>query len=82
MQSRLLRRILLIVGLLVVVLVAGTVGFVFIEGYPWLDAFYMTLTTITTVGYGRFGLSATLAASSIRSSSSSASAPSSWRAAP
>jgi voltage-gated potassium channel len=52
MQSRLLRRILLIVGLLVIVLVAGTVGFVFIEGYPWFDAFYMTLTTITTVGYG------------------------------
>jgi voltage-gated potassium channel len=52
MQRRLVRRILLIVGLLVVVLAVGTVGFVFIEGYPWLDAFYMTLTTITTVGYG------------------------------
>jgi voltage-gated potassium channel len=38
--------------LLIVVLVVGTVGFVFIEGYPWFDAFYMTLTTITTVGYG------------------------------
>jgi len=52
MHSRLLRRILLIVGLLVVVIVVGTVGFVFIEHYPWFDAFYMTLTTITTVGYG------------------------------
>ena len=52
MQSRLLRRILLIVGLLVVVIVVGTVGFVFIEHYPWFEAFYMTLTTITTVGYG------------------------------
>jgi voltage-gated potassium channel len=51
-MQRLLRRIFLIVGLLIVVLVVGTVGFVFIEGYPWFDAFYMTLTTITTVGYG------------------------------
>ena len=52
MQSRLLRRMLLIVGLLVVVIVVGTVGFVFIEHYSWFEAFYMTLTTITTVGYG------------------------------
>ena len=34
-------------------LVIGTVGFVVIEGYPWFDAFYMSLTTITTVGYRR-----------------------------
>jgi len=26
----------------------GTVGFVVIEGYPVFDAFYMTLTTVTT----------------------------------
>ena len=51
-MQRLLRRIFLIVGLLVFVLVVGTIGFVFIENYPWFDAFYMTLTTITTVGYG------------------------------
>jgi voltage-gated potassium channel len=29
----------------------GTVGFHWIEGYPLFDAFYMTLITITTVGY-------------------------------
>ncbi len=33
-------------------LALGTVGFVVIEGYPVFDAFYMTLTTVTTVGYG------------------------------
>ena len=32
-------------------LCVGTVGFVVIEGYPVFDAFYMTLITITTVGY-------------------------------
>ena len=30
----------------------GTVGFVVIEGYTPFEAFYMTLTTVTTVGYG------------------------------
>jgi voltage-gated potassium channel len=33
-------------------LAGGTVGFVVIEHYPWFEAFYMTLTTVTTVGYG------------------------------
>src|SRR5277367_3217264 len=51
MQGRLLRRFLLIAGLLCFIVLLGTVGFVLIEGYPWFDAFYMTITTITTVGY-------------------------------
>src|SRR5438874_7889064 len=51
MPRRLLYRVLLIVSLLAFILAVGTVGFVLIEGYPWVDAFYMTLTTITTVGY-------------------------------
>src|SRR6202046_3991221 len=51
MPGRLFRRILLTAGLLCVTLLAGTAGFVWIEGYSWFDAFYMTLTTITTVGY-------------------------------
>jgi voltage-gated potassium channel len=51
MQRRLLRRIVLISGLLGSILSIGTVGFVLIEGYSWFEAFYMTLTTITTVGY-------------------------------
>lgn len=51
MPRRVVRRILAIAGLLGVILIAGTIGFVLIEGYSWFDAFYMTLTTITTVGY-------------------------------
>lgn len=38
-------------GVLVGVLLAGTVGYVAIEGAPWWDAFYMTAITVTTVGY-------------------------------
>jgi voltage-gated potassium channel len=47
-----LKRRFLFIGLAIVLTLAiGTVGFVLIEGYPPFDAFYMTLTTITTVGY-------------------------------
>ncbi len=51
MRSRLVRRFTLIAGLLCFTLVVGSAGFVLIEGYSWFDGFYMTLTTITTVGY-------------------------------
>ena len=40
------------VVLLVLIVGAGTAGFVFIEGWDVFDAFYMTITTVTTVGYG------------------------------
>jgi voltage-gated potassium channel len=46
------RRLGIIALALALTLAFGTVGFVVIEGYPAFDAFYMTLTTITTVGYG------------------------------
>jgi len=39
------------VALLVSVIVGGTVGYVAIEGWNAWDAFYMTVITITTVGY-------------------------------
>src|ERR1700684_1698957 len=51
MPKRLVRRVLFTAGLLCIALVGGTTGFVLIEGYSWFDAFYMALTTITTVGY-------------------------------
>ncbi len=41
----------LIAGLLLLTLCIGTIGFRMIEGYSVFDAFYMTLITITTVGY-------------------------------
>ncbi len=46
------RRLALIGLAILFTLALGTVGFVLIEGYPVFDAFYMTLTTVTTVGYG------------------------------
>ncbi|MBM3811670.1 MAG: potassium channel protein [Acidimicrobiia bacterium] len=47
-----LRHILALIALLVAATLAiGTAGFVLIEDYPWFDAFYMAVITMTTVGY-------------------------------
>ncbi len=51
MDRRLVRRVVLVAGLLALILFVGTVGFRIIEGYSLFEAFYMTLITITTVGY-------------------------------
>ena len=45
------RRLLFIASMIALVLATGTTGFIVLEGFPAFDAFYMTLTTITTVGY-------------------------------
>jgi len=39
------------VGMLVSVVVGGTIGYMVIEGWNAWDAFYMTVITVTTVGY-------------------------------
>jgi voltage-gated potassium channel len=51
-MTRLKRRFLLIIVAILTTLTIGTLGFTFIAGYPPFDAFYMSLTTMTTVGYG------------------------------
>jgi voltage-gated potassium channel len=40
------------VVLLSLVLLFGTIGYMLIEGWPLLEALYMTVITITTVGFG------------------------------
>ena len=51
-MNRLARRFSFIVLAILTTLAIGTVGFTLIDGFPPFDAFYMTLTTMTTVGYG------------------------------
>jgi voltage-gated potassium channel len=51
MSPRLKLRLVLISAMLLTTLCTGTIGFRLIEHYPIFDAFYMTLITITTVGY-------------------------------
>jgi len=50
-MDRLKRRFLYIALAILVALAGGTAGFTLIEGYPPFDAFYMTLITMTTIGY-------------------------------
>lgn len=38
--------------LLVILLIVGVLGFKFMSDYSWVDAMYMTVITITTVGFG------------------------------
>ena len=51
-MERIRVRLALILLAMGVTLGGGTLGFVLIEHYSVFDAFYMTLTTVTTVGYG------------------------------
>jgi voltage-gated potassium channel len=51
MDRRIVRRIVLIAALIAFTLFIGTMGFRLLENYSLFDAFYMTLITITTVGY-------------------------------
>lgn len=51
-MSQLRRRILLLVSLPLSLLAIGTVGYRLIEGWGWIDSFYMAAITITTVGFG------------------------------
>ncbi|HEX3551341.1 MAG TPA: NAD-binding protein [Candidatus Elarobacter sp.] len=46
------RRLLIAASLLIAVVAIGTAGYALLEGWGWFDAFYMTVTTITTVGGG------------------------------
>ncbi|HEY0614730.1 MAG TPA: NAD-binding protein [Candidatus Elarobacter sp.] len=54
-RSVLPRRLSIALLLLFAVTVIGTVGYVAVERWGWFDAFFMTITTITTVGGGEPG---------------------------
>ena len=45
-------KIYVAILLLITVLVIGVLGFKFISDYTWIDAIYMTVITVTTVGFG------------------------------
>ena len=45
------RNLKFLAGALLFIVALGTVGFHYIEGWPWFDGFYMVVTTLTTIGY-------------------------------
>ncbi len=51
-MPQLLKRVLFIAGLLTASVLIGTAGFAWVEGWSFFDSLYMTLITLTTVGYG------------------------------
>lgn len=42
----------ILVGLVVIIILIGTIGFKLLEDLGWIDALYFTISTITSVGYG------------------------------
>ncbi len=46
------REIVVVFFFLLVLVVAGTVGYMFIEEWGWMDGLYFTFITLTTIGYG------------------------------
>lgn len=45
-------RLAFVLGVAAALLISGTVGYMIIEGWGWHDAFFMTVITLSTVGYG------------------------------
>ena len=50
------RRFTIALAILVLITAAGTVGYIVIEGMSLIDALYMSVMTISTVGFGEVNL--------------------------
>ena len=48
-------RVIYIAACLVGITILGTAGYIAIEGWSLVDSFYMTIITLTTVGYSEVG---------------------------
>ena len=47
-----LRKMLYPILVVAVVIMTGTLGYTAVEGWPLFDSFYMTIITLSTIGYG------------------------------
>ncbi len=45
------RKLFQVLALLAFTVACGTAGYMIVEGWPFIDALYMTITTLTTVGF-------------------------------
>ncbi|MGD9042401.1 MAG: potassium channel protein [Desulfobacterales bacterium] len=45
------RHLIISILISILILAFGTIGYMMIEGWPFIDAFYMTVITISTVGF-------------------------------
>lgn len=46
------RRLRILIAVIVLIIGGGTLGYMVLEGWSLLDSLYMTIITITTIGYG------------------------------
>ena len=44
-------KVVIFIGLPLLLMILGTVGYHQVEGWTWEESFYMTVITISTVGY-------------------------------
>lgn len=54
-RSKLFSRIFYFLGLLFLIIAGGTAGYMIIEGWNFIDSFYMTIITTSTVGFREVG---------------------------
>ncbi|HKQ32570.1 MAG TPA: ion channel, partial [Thermodesulfobacteriota bacterium] len=52
MFSAIRNKLFVPILLIIVINAFGTVGYMVIEGWSFMDSLFMTVTTVTTVGYG------------------------------
>ena len=45
-------KALTLLAMLILIIVSGTVFFHHVEGWTWLDSYFFTVVTLSTVGYG------------------------------
>ncbi len=50
-ESKLFSRIYFFILILTVIITGGTIGYMLIEGWGFVDSFYMTIITVSTVGF-------------------------------
>ena len=55
-----LLRVLSLLATLMLIVIGGTIYFHHVEGWDWIDAYFFTVVTLSTVGYGNL-VSATVA---------------------
>ena len=46
------KRLIYPLATVILIVVAGTLGYCLIEGWSWFDSLYMTVITLATIGYG------------------------------
>ncbi|WP_036665171.1 potassium channel family protein [Paludibacterium yongneupense] len=46
------RKLFWLLGGLLILVISGTLGYMLIEGWGWFDSLFMTIITLSTIGYG------------------------------